>query len=130
MGTSKAITEGIEISVDVRYILEQSRPIDNFYFFLYTITIQNKNEFTVKLERRHWYIFDSNGEKREVEGEGVVGETPSIAPGQKYSYSSACNLATEMGKMHGIYTMSRLLDGKKIEVHIPEFFLVTPQKLN
>jgi len=73
MGTSKAITEGIEISVDVRYILEQSRPIDNFYFFLYTITIQNKNEFTVKLERRHWYIFDSNGEKREVEGEGVVG---------------------------------------------------------
>ncbi|MBC7862363.1 MAG: Co2+/Mg2+ efflux protein ApaG [Bacteroidia bacterium] len=127
---TRSITEGVEISVDTRFLDDHSNPMDRFYFFLYTITIENKNDFTVQLLRRHWYIFDSNGEKREVEGEGVVGETPVLEAGEKYTYSSGCNLMTEMGKMRGIYSMNRLLDNKSFEVTIPEFLLIAPQKLN
>lgn len=127
---TKALTEGVEISVETKFLPEHSDHMDRFYFFLYTITIENKNEFTVQLERRHWHIFDSNGEKREVEGEGVVGEKPTLEPGEKYTYSSGCNLMTELGTMKGTYTMIRVMDNKKFKVTIPEFQLVAPQKMN
>jgi ApaG protein len=127
---TRAVTEGVEISVETKFLDDHSDPMERFYFFLYTITIENKNDFTIQLQKRHWYIFDSNGDRREVEGEGVVGEKPVLEPGGKYTYSSGCNLATELGKMRGTYSMLRLLDGKKFEVNIPEFYLEAPQKLN
>lgn len=127
---TKAITEGVEISVETRFLPDHSDHMERFYFFLYTITIENKNDFTIQLDARHWDIFDSNGEKREVNGEGVVGEKPTLEPGSRYTYSSGCNLVTEMGKMHGTYSMIRLMDQKKFEVSIPEFYLIAPQKLN
>jgi ApaG protein len=127
---TKAITEGVEISVETKFLPEHSDHMDRFYFYLYTITIENKNDFTVQLLRRHWHIFDSNGEKREVESEGVIGEKPVLEPGEKYTYSSGCNLMTELGKMEGTYTMVRLPENKKFQVNIPKFDLVAPQKLN
>ena len=127
---SKAVTEGVEISVETKFLPDHSDPMDRFYFFLYTITIENHNEFTVQLKRRHWNIFDSNGDKRAVEGEGVVGEQPILAPGEKYTYSSGCNLMTEIGKMDGTYIMTRHFDDKKFKVKIPEFVLIAPQKMN
>ncbi len=126
----KAITKGIEISVETLYVARQSNPRESHYFFMYEIIIENKNDFSMQLLRRHWNIFDSNGEYRVVEGEGVVGEIPVIEPGEKYTYNSGCNLCTEMGKMSGFYTMKRLIDEREIDVTIPEFYLITPGKLN
>lgn len=126
----KAITEGVEICVDTLYLSSHSNPKDGHYFFLYEITIENKSDFTIQLLRRHWYIYDSNDEMREVEGEGVVGETPVLEPGERYTYNSGCNLTSEIGKMHGTYTMKRIVDDTLFEVKIPEFILVTPGKLN
>ncbi|MFL5752942.1 MAG: Co2+/Mg2+ efflux protein ApaG [Bacteroidia bacterium] len=126
----KAKTKGLEISVETLYLASHSNPRDNHFFFMYEITIENTNDFTVQLLRRRWNIFDSNGEHRLVEGEGVVGETPVLEPGEKYIYNSGCNLVTEMGKMSGIYVMKKLLDGKEFEVTIPEFFMVCPGKMN
>lgn len=60
--------------------------------------------------RRQWFIFDSNGSVREVEGEGVVGIQPVIEPGQSYAYVSGCNLKTDIGSMKGHYSMIRLVD--------------------
>ena len=84
----------------------------------------------VKLLRRHWYIFDSCGITREVEGEGVVGLQPVIEPGKSHQYVSGSHLKTEMGRMHGTYLMERMVDGKQFYVNIPEFQLVAPFKLN
>src|ERR1700740_3737340 len=102
--TSK-ISEGVEVSVETFYQPDYSNPLQSEFMFAYRITIENHNSFSVKLHRRYWNIFDSNGTYREVEGEGVVGVQPTLTPGEKYQYVSGCNLRTEMGKMNGKYTM-------------------------
>ena len=124
------ISEGVTISVETFYQPEYSNPITSEFMFAYRITIENNNSFPVQLLRRHWYIFDSNAEHREVEGEGVVGEQPYVAPGETYRYVSGCNLNTEIGKMYGTYLMERQLDKKLFFVKIPEFRMVVPSKLN
>jgi ApaG protein len=124
------VTEGVKISVETFYQPDYSQPMNSEYMFAYRIIIQNESEFTVKLLRRHWYINDSNGALREVEGEGVIGQQPVIEPQQSHQYVSGCHLKTEMGKMHGTYLMERIIDGKFFYVTIPEFQLIAPFKLN
>jgi ApaG protein len=124
------ISEGVTISVDTFYQPEYSNPGTSEYMFAYRITIENNNTFPVQLLRRHWYIFDSNGERREVEGEGVVGVQPHINPGESYQYMSGCNLKSEMGKMHGLYFMENSHNKKTFLVKIPVFEMVVPLKLN
>jgi ApaG protein len=124
------ISEGVEISVETFYQPDYSNPISGEYMFAYKITIDNHNNFSIKLHRRHWHIFDSNGTNREVEGEGVVGVQPTLNPGEKYQYVSGCNLRTEMGKMHGTYTMENLTNKKMFEVNIPVFEMIVPFKMS
>ena len=88
------------------------------------------SNYAVRLLSRHWHIFDSNGAKREVEGEGVVGQQPIIEPGHSHEYVSGCNLKTDMGSMKGEYQMSRLIDHSSFGVQIPEFYLVAPYRMN
>lgn len=127
---SSIISEGVSIIVDSFYQPEYSNPVAGEYIFAYRITIENTNGFPVKLHRRHWHIFDSNGEKREVEGEGVVGVQPVINPGEKYQYVSGCTLKTELGKMYGTYLMENINNKKNFEVTIPSFDLIVPFKNN
>ena len=79
------ISEGVEVSVESFYQPDYSNPISAEFMFAYRITIENHNQFPVKLLRRHWHIFDSNGQNREVEGEGVVGVQPIIESWRKLS---------------------------------------------
>jgi ApaG protein len=124
------ISEGMEVSVETFYQPDYSNPISGEYMFAYRITIENHNGFAVKLHRRHWHIFDSNGSYREVEGEGVVGVQPILQPGERYQYVSGCNLRTEMGKMYGSYTMENLNNKKTFEVNIPVFEMIVPFKMS
>ena len=124
------ISEGVEISVETFYQQDYSNPLQSEYMFAYKIIIENHNSFPVKLLRRHWYIFDSNSSNREVEGEGVVGVQPVLAPGEKYQYVSGCNLRTEMGKMTGTYKMENLNSKELFEVNIPAFEMIVPLKYN
>ncbi len=124
------ISEGIEVNVETFYQPDYSNPMAGEFMFAYRITIENRNSFPVKLHRRHWYIFDSNGQNREVEGEGVVGVQPLLNPGEKYQYVSGCNLRTEMGKMYGTYLMENITNKKTFEVNIPAFEMVVPFKNN
>ena len=124
------ISEGMEVSVETFYQPDYSNPISGEYMFAYRITIENHNNFSVKLQRRHWHIFDSNGSYHEVEGEGVVGVQPILQPGERYQYVSGCNLRTEMGKMYGSYTMENLNNKKSFEVNIPIFEMIVPFKMN
>ncbi|MBL7932181.1 MAG: Co2+/Mg2+ efflux protein ApaG [Bacteroidia bacterium] len=126
----KISTHNIEISVEAKYWSQHSMPRENHYFFVYFITIENKSDFSVQLLRRHWDIFDSVGDRRAVDGEGVVGETPVLEPGQKFKYNSGCNLQSDMGYMKGHYTFMKLMDSKEFNVNIPVFDLIVPAKLN
>lgn len=124
------ITHGIEIAVSTNYYAAQSDPKSGHYFFIYEIQISNKSEFTVQLLKRHWDITDALGRKRMVDGDGVVGETPVIEPGDTYTYNSGCDFETEIGKMGGYYSMKRIVDEAEFNVIIPEFRMVLPAKLN
>lgn len=124
------ISEGVKISVETFYQQDYSNPMQSEFMFAYRITIENNNSFPVKLHSRHWHIFDSDGSKREVEGDGVVGMQPVIEAMEEYQYVSGCNLHTEMGRMHGIYLMENLHTKQKFEVKIPAFEMITPFKYN
>jgi ApaG protein len=123
-------TNGVTIMVDTQFLPAHSQPRENKYVFGYHITVKNACPYPVKLLRRHWVIREADGSVREVEGEGVVGLQPVIHPGNSHSYSSFCNLATEIGKMQGEYLMAHLDDGTFFEVTIPEFRLISPAKMN
>ncbi len=124
------ITDGVKVSVETLYQAEYSNPANEHYMFAYKIKIENLGDFSVQLLTRHWDIFDSNGNHREVEGEGVVGLQPIIEPGEWHEYVSGCNLQTEMGSMKGTYEMLRLSDQTELIVNIPEFALIVPYKMN
>lgn len=124
------ISEGVTITVETFYQPEYSNPMAEEFMFAYRITLENNNHFPVQLLRRHWYICDSNTERREVEGEGVVGEQPIIHPKEKYQYVSGCNFKSEIGKMHGIYLMENCHNKQTFMIHIPPFVMVAPFKLN
>jgi ApaG protein len=124
------ITDGVRVSVQTEYQPDYSSPRQAHYVFAYKVTIENASAHTVQLLRRHWYICDSNGIVKEVEGEGVVGQQPVLEPGDMHEYVSGCNLKTDIGKMKGTYLMERVVDGKKMQVIIPEFTLIAPYRLN
>ncbi len=124
------ISEGVEVSVETYYQPDYSNPVQSEFMFAYRITLENHNSFPVKLHRRNWHIFDSNGSNREVEGEGVVGVQPVIQPNESYQYVSGCNLRTEMGKMKGTYQMENLNSKQMFQVDIPGFEMIVPMKNN
>ena len=115
-------TEGVTVTVQSYFLEERSDVMKNNFFFVYFVSIANHGPDPVKLLRRHWYIHDSMAEDYEVEGEGVVGEQPSVKPGMTYHYNSFCVLKSFEGSMEGRYTMQRE-DGSTFEAEIPRFYL-------
>lgn len=124
------ITDGVKISVEATYQPRHSNPLENKYLFSYQIEIENLRDRPVKLLRRNWIIFNSNGERRLVSGDGVVGQQPLIRPGQIHSYGSWCPLNTAVGRMYGTYEMQIVETGAQLNVEIPAFDLIAPFKYN
>jgi len=121
---SETVTDGVRITVRPKFLPMKSTPDADQYVFTYHITIRNEGETGVRLRSRHWLIVDANGERHEVEGEGVVGLTPHIQPGESYEYASFCPLATPWGTMEGRYHMVRD-DDTEFDALIGRFYLVS-----
>jgi ApaG protein len=118
-------TNNIRVTVEPRYIEDQSDPSLSRYFWAYTVEIANSGEAAIQIIARHWMITDQNGMREEVRGIGVVGEQPVIGPGSSFSYTSGCPLATPSGVMVGTY---QAIDqaGQIFAVAIPAFSLDRP----
>lgn len=119
----------VSVLVEPIYLEDHSDPMEDSYLWAYKVRIKNNSKETVQLISRHWKIFDSNGNYREVKGKGVVGEQPVIEPGDEFEYTSGTPLKTSSGLMHGSYLMQSF-DGKEFEVSIPAFSLDIPDKPN
>ncbi len=119
---SETVTRGVRIRTRPFFVPDQSNPEANRYFFAYQITIANDSELPVQLLSRHWIIIDGDGEREDVKGPGVVGETPVIQPGKSYTYTSACPLPTSWGTMEGTYQM-RDANGETFNAAISRFVL-------
>jgi ApaG protein len=121
---SVTVTDAIAIRVEPMYMPDHSDPQAGRYVFAYTVHVANESDRTVKLLSRHWTVVDADGNRHDVEGEGVVGQQPSIQPGAAFEYSSWCPLGTPWGTMEGHY---RLLadDGAEFNAAIARFYLVS-----
>ena len=121
----EAKTQDVTVRVRPEYQSEQSSPDEGYYFWSYTIEIQNDGSVPVQLKTRFWRITDAAGRTEEVRGPGVVGQTPVIDPGQSFTYTSGCPLQTPSGIMVGSYQMAG--DGGRLfDVAVPAFSLDSP----
>ena len=121
----KKTTEGIHVVVRPSFSLSHSEPADGKFVFTYLVQMENQSAEAAQLLFRHWHIHDSEGEDSELEGEGVLGEQPSLAPGKSHVYESFCVLQSPVGFMEGYYTFVRP-NGEKFRVNVPRFDLRAP----
>jgi len=121
----RAVTRQIEVTVEPNFMPERSSVDRSQYFWSYNIVITNAGRETVQLRTRHWIITDATGRKEEVRGEGVVGEQPTLAPGESFEYTSGVPLPTASGFMTGRYQMVTAT-GEKFEIDVPTFSLDSP----
>jgi ApaG protein len=126
---SDTTTRGIRVQVQSFYDEERSSPQDNYYFFAYQVRISNVGMETAQLVSREWIITDGNGDTQRVQGPGVVGEQPLLAPGEEFEYTSFCPLSTPVGSMNGSYLMV-LANGERFEAEIAPFVLAAPHAVN
>ena len=119
----------IDIEVETSYMAEHSEPDEDRYVFAYTITLVNKGSISATLLSRRWIITDSENHIEEVEGDGVVGEQPTLQPGEGFRYTSGTVIETPVVTMHGIYRMVAE-DGQTFDTNIPEFVLSAPRVLH
>ena len=121
----RAVTRKIEVTVTPRFVSERSSPSNGYYFWAYTIDIANRGLETVQLKTRHWRITDALGRLQEVKGPGVVGEEPTLKPGESFEYTSGVPLPTPSGFMAGSYGMVSMA-GEHFDIEIPAFSLDSP----
>ena len=119
----------ILIKVTPNFIEKNSIVEFNKYVFSYDVEIKNDSSQAIQLMSRHWIIENSKAEIFEVKGDGVIGEQPTINPGEVYSYSSFTEISTPSGFMWGSYKM--LTEGDiSFDVDIPKFELTMPRTLH
>lgn len=119
----------IQVDVETTYLDQESDPDKARYLFAYTITIKNHSQAAARLLSRYWKITGGDGHEQEVEGDGVVGLHPYLAPEQEFTYTSAAMLDTPVGMMQGHYQMVGD-DGEQFKVSIPAFTLAVPRTLH
>jgi ApaG protein len=117
-----ATSQGIRVTVRPFFLPSQSDPAGGRFVFVYRIRIENLGGDPVQLVWRHWDIHDAAAGDSQVEGEGVVGEQPVIAPGEEHEYESFCVLAGPHGHMEGFYEF--ISEAGPFRASIPRFLLL------
>ncbi len=125
---SIACTRAIRVVTTSFYVPRRSNPHKHEYYFAYTIRVTNEGDRGVRLMGRQWKIVNATGMVERVKGDGVIGQTPYIAPGKHFEYTSACPLDTRFGDMEGSYRCE-FSDGERFEADIAPFLLVAPHVL-
>ena len=101
------------------YLAEPSNPQEKRYVFAYHIRISNEGRRTARLLTRHWIIMDGDAHVEEVRGDGVVGQQPSIAPGETYERAFG---KMEDGLIYHPATCSHCLDIRRfVQNSVPCF---------
>ena len=120
-----AVTRQIRVTVNPTYLDDKSAPDDGHFVWAYEVTIENMGAETVQLLSRYWRIVDARGETHEVRGAGVIGEQPTLEPGDRFRYTSGTPLATPSGIMSGTYQLENER-GERFDIEIPAFSLDSP----
>jgi len=118
--------EDLHVSVDdVIYMPGLEASPDKPHPFVYFISIHNNSATTVTIRGRKWVVHEDGGEVVVVEGSGVVGQSPSISPGEHFSYNSY-HVVARSARVSGAF-FGETADGEWIFTRIPEFRLEVPK---
>lgn len=119
--------KGLHVSVDsLHFDPHAQTPPDRPYAFRYTITIHNDSPVLVKIQGRKWIIRDKEGRVEVVEGEGVVGKSPELTPGEKFTYQSY-HLIHVSSYAEGAY-FGVAQEKTRVYTRIPQFEMHPPQE--
>ena len=118
-------TNGVTVTVTPYFLDDQSSPQESHFVWAYQVNIKNSGNKSIKLNHRNWFIIDANGKVMNLQGEGVVGEFPTIKPGETFEYTSGTPLKTNNGIMQGFYLVSQD-NGENLKIDIPTFSLDSP----
>jgi ApaG protein len=118
-------TDGVRIRVRPRFMHDESEPASDRFMWAYTVEVENESGRTWTILRRHWHIVDSAGHAQIVDGEGVIGQTPTLGPGERFTYTSGAPLTAPSGLMYGRYDLIGD-DGEELVAMIPVFSLDSP----
>ena len=121
----EAETTGIIVRARPKFRYDEPEPAKGVFFWSYTIEVENASDRVWTLTRRYWTIVDAKGRNQIVEGEGVVGQTPTLQPGERFSYTSGCPLSAPSGMMSGFYDFVDET-GAALKAIIPPFSLDSP----
>jgi len=117
--------DGLRVQVDrVSYQPELDAPSDQPHSFVYFISIINQSRESVTIQARKWVLRDVARQMSVVEGVGVVGETPTLAPGERFSYQSYHVIAANTHVRGCFFGLTE--SGLSIKVQIPSFELYLP----
>jgi ApaG protein len=119
------MTSNIKVSVTPEYDSKNSYPSENRYVFKYNITIENHENFPIKILKRKWLIFDVGFGYTEIIGDGVIGLTPEIPPTENFTYFSNVMLRSGVGNMGGKYLVKNTETQENFEIDIPKFNLLS-----
>jgi ApaG protein len=117
---------GLRVTVDqVVYQPGVPTPVDRPHCFVYFISIHNHTDVPITIKGRKWVVRNARGEISAVEGDGVVGQFPTIEPGETFRYNSFHLLDTASGFADGSYLGIDAL-GRRVVTRIPSFELIVP----
>lgn len=123
MGYQKV--EGLWVSIDqVEYIHSEQAPPHRPHQFVYYITIHNESVQVITLKSRRWVITNHEGHRLMIEGDGIMGQFPTLKPGDTFPYNSYHLLDTSASAEGAYFGMDE--DGEKIQVKIPIFEMKVP----
>lgn len=116
---------GLTVRVDeVVHMPGLDAPGNKPHPFVYFITISNNSAQAVTLKGRKWVVREKGGEVVVVEGEGIVGQSPTIEPGGNFSYNSY-HVVARSARVEGAF-FGRTASGHRIFARIPAFELKVP----
>lgn len=117
--------EGLSVRVDdIIYMPTLDAPSDKPHPFVYFITVVNDSTERVRIMGRKWVVRENDGEFTVVEGDGVVGQTPVLDPGDDFAYNSY-HITADDAVVSGSF-FGTTAAGKKVRVRIPDFKLQLP----
>lgn len=117
---------GLEVSVDeVLYMPDLDAPQERPHPFIYFITISNQSQIPVTIRGRKWVVRQEDADVLVVEGDGVVGQFPRLAPGEDFSYNSK-HYVSGSSDAEGAYFLEAD-DGRHFYARIPRFELRLPE---
>jgi len=117
--------EGVRVEVDdIVYMPSLQSPPDKPHPYVYFVTIYNESDEEIHVLGRKWIVDEVGHDCVVLEGDGVVGETPKLPPGDRFTYNSyhvVAHNAEVTGAFYG-----KTSKGERFCIHIPEFKLQVP----